>query len=69
MIVALDRITELFIGLNLGLSEAQIEEFNIYNYHQMDTVLEKLVSFENERLDFFFQELISRQGLLSAGNQ
>jgi len=47
-------------GLNLGLSETEIEEFNIYDYHQMDTVLEKLVTFEDERLDSFFQELISK---------
>ncbi|RLA65521.1 MAG: hypothetical protein DRQ88_09035 [Epsilonproteobacteria bacterium] len=44
-------------GLSLDLEVSKLENFNIFDYHQMEIVLEKLN--KNNKLDYFYKKLIT----------
>jgi hypothetical protein len=47
-------------GLALGLNDKDLENFNIFNFDQIDFVLSKLDTHENIKLENFFKKLITK---------
>ena len=46
-------------GLGLKLTNSELENFNIFNYDQIDTVLTKLDNHEDVQFDNFYMKLIT----------